>query len=207
MPTRHTVSQGESISSIAVLYGHFPQTVWDDPANEALRKKRENPNLLLPGDVVVVPDKVTKEAPVQTGKVHRFRRKGVPEVLRLQLREYGKPRAGASFLLDVDGVLHKGQTNAQGVLQVTVPNSSRKAVLRIGKGEVYTIDISHVDPLEGEQANPRRLVNLNFLKGEEQGDEKALRRAVRAFQQAHELDATGELDGPTRQKLREVHGY
>jgi hypothetical protein len=72
---------------------------------------------------------------------------------------------------------------------------------------VYTIDISHVDPLEGDQANPRRLVNLNFLKGEEQGDEKALRRAVRAFQQAHELDATGELDGPTRQKLREVHGY
>jgi nucleoid-associated protein YgaU len=57
MPIRHFVQQGECLSRIARRYGVREwRVVWDSPENEQLRAKRQNPNVLYPGDVVVIPD-------------------------------------------------------------------------------------------------------------------------------------------------------
>jgi hypothetical protein len=87
MPTKHKVKQGECISSIAERYGLFPESIWEDPANAELKNKRKDPNILYPGDVVVIRDIKAKEESGDTEKRHRFRKKGVPATLRIKIME------------------------------------------------------------------------------------------------------------------------
>ena len=78
MAIDHVVKQGEGIESIAFANGWFPDALWNHPSNEELAKKRATGHVLLPGDVVHVPDLRPKSIEVPTGGRHRFQRKGVP---------------------------------------------------------------------------------------------------------------------------------
>lgn len=206
MTFRHTVSEGECISGIAVKYGYFPESIWACKENDELREKRGSLNVLLPGDVVVLPDKDVTTYTVPTGKRHRFERRGVPEVLRLELREYGKPRANVAFSLEVEGKIKEGTTDGEGRLKVSVPNQAKRATLRVGADE-YGIDLATIDPLEEERGNARRLVNLNYLTGDKLDDPAAISEAFTAFQRAYGLEQVGELDDATYDKLLAIHGY
>ena len=65
----HTVKQGECLSSIAAKYGFGDwKALYDHPSNAALKKKRPNPHVLFPGDVVSIPEKEKKQARVKTGQ-------------------------------------------------------------------------------------------------------------------------------------------
>jgi hypothetical protein len=73
MSTTHKVRPGESLSMIAARYGFFSwKTLYDHPKNVELRKQREQPDLVLPGDQVFVPDKETKRIDVPTEAPARF---------------------------------------------------------------------------------------------------------------------------------------
>ena len=69
----YTVQQGECLSSIARKCG-FPDyaTLYRDPENAAFRKKRPNPNVICPGDVLFIPDRAVKEIPSATDQQHQF---------------------------------------------------------------------------------------------------------------------------------------
>src|SRR5258708_29736807 len=99
MAVRHTVQQGESVISLSEQYGLFAETIWDDPANAALRKNRPDMNVLLPGDVVVIPDKRPRLEKRETGARHKFRRKGIPALFRLQVYDMHHPRATQNYTL------------------------------------------------------------------------------------------------------------
>ena len=71
MTTTYTVKQGDCLSNIAYRYKVRTMRVWNDPANETLRKKRKNPNILFPGDIIHIPDKETREESGATETRHR----------------------------------------------------------------------------------------------------------------------------------------
>ena len=86
MPIRYVVSQGECFSSIARAFGFGNRRVlYDDPSNSDLKQRRSNPNALLPGDVVTIPDKVPKPNSIATGARHQFTLKRETPQLRLKL--------------------------------------------------------------------------------------------------------------------------
>jgi hypothetical protein len=203
MPVWITVHQGDSISSIAFEHGHFPGTVWADSANAELRNLRKDPNILAPGDVVVVPDRTPANVPVGTGKRHVVRRLGVPSTLRMRFLDGDEPAVGLEYTLEIDGETLCGTTDGDGVLEHRVRPSAGAGVVEIG-GRRISVRVGHLDPIELESGLRARLSNLQLLSSDANG--QALREALLAFQRTQHLPETGAADGPTCDKLVELHG-
>lgn len=207
MPIRHTVQQGESIVSLADRYGHFADTIWNHGDNAALKEKRGDMSILAPGDVVVIPDKRKKEVSKADKEHHRFKRKGVPAVFRVQVFDVEEPRANQEYRLVVDGKVYTGTTDAEGVLEQFVDPMARSARLVIGAEEQeYLFDLGHLNPIEELSGVQQRLNNLGYDCSEANGQMgERTAAALRAFQGRYGLKVTGEADQATRDKLVELN--
>lgn len=86
MPIEHTVSSGECISSIAYQHGFFWETLWNHGKNSALKKKRCDPNILMEGDVVHIPDLTLGDESCASEQEHAFELKGVPARVNIRVQ-------------------------------------------------------------------------------------------------------------------------
>jgi hypothetical protein len=67
--SKYEVKQGDRLPTIARKKGFARwQTVWEFAKNEGLRNTREDPNVLQPGDMVVIPARLNRVATVSGGK-------------------------------------------------------------------------------------------------------------------------------------------
>ena len=207
MPIEHTVKSGECISSIADQYGFFPDTVWNHSGNATLKTKRKDPNLLLPGDLVVIPDKQLKTVDKPPEQKHRFRKKGVPALLRLQIFDGETLRSDQSYTLTVDGKIHRGTTDGDGILEVEIPPDAKEADLTIGPDEFRVhLELGRVPPADELQGVLTRLNNLGYDCGRpEDGLTEQAQEAIKAFQYRYKLEQTGKADAPTKDKLAQLH--
>lgn len=202
-----TVNQGQDIASIAHESGHFPDKIWNHPQNAALKAKRKTPNQLMPGDEVFVPELELKYESKATDQVHKFKVKGTPHKFKLQLKRLGQPRKNERYVLDIDGKQKEGTTDGDGALEEWVPGNAKggKLILQGGK-EVIPIRLGDLNPVDEISGLQQRLNNLGFKCGSEDGElDDRTRAAVRKFQEANQLPATGEPDGATRAKLQQLH--
>lgn len=202
MPTIHRVSQGECISSIADQHGLFWQTVWNHADNAELKTLRKDPNCLLEGDQVTIPDKAAKEESCGTEQLHKFRMKGVPAKIKVRILRDDQPRKDTDYVLEIDGTSTKGKTNGDGYIEADIPPGARTAKVEVGTGddiEVFELQLGTVDPLDTESGVIDRLSALGYNVSEP-------KKAISDFQAAEELEVTGEVDDQTREKLKERFG-
>ena len=201
------VEQGECISSIARDTGHFWETLWNLDANAALKRARTSPTVLLPGDRLTVPPIRVKTIAVATGKRHVFRRKGVPDYLRLEFRLGGAARAGEPYEATIDGVLHRGTLDENGRLEIALPRGAKGGTVVVGGSsgirQQRAFRLGTLDPPDTAGGLRSRLENLGF--GGAPGDE-GLRAAVAALQSACGMEVTGEPDAATLAKIEQLHG-
>jgi hypothetical protein len=164
MSVVHKVRSGECISSIAHDNGFFWETLWNHAENADLKRIRKNPNILLPGDRVYIPDIQKKTIDAASEKTHHFKLKGVPAKLRLRLmkskvtphkdsaggrmpdpstyedqpanpaRDQEEPRAKVPYILVIDGSSVKGKTDGDGRIEVSLPPNARRGILRLDPG-------------------------------------------------------------------------
>lgn len=209
MATRHTVKQGDCFHSLAAKNGKFWQDLWNAPENQALRKKRSKPELICPGDVVVIPDKEIKEDSGATESRHKFRTKGAPVKLRVRFLDKGEPRPDEPYTLKVDGVVFEGTTDGDGRIEYTVPPLATEATLRLGEAdsaEDYILHIGSLDPVEEVSGVQGRLHNLGYDTGEIDGVMGPITAgAIGQFQKDNDLEVTGQADQATRDKLVSLH--
>lgn len=206
MGTWYEVVAGDCIESIALAHGFFPPSVWDHPENEPLRAARENPHVLVPGDRIFIPDKQEKSVDAPTGRRHRFRRKGVPAKIRVRLEMEGEPRANVPYTLVIDGDdTVTGESDEDGIIERYISPAARVAEIRIGRREVYRIELGHLLPATDPRGARERLKNLGYHVPAPSPDAD-LREAVRTFQIDHDLEPTGLLDDTTRARLCDAHG-
>ena len=207
MPT-YTANQGDCISSIAENFGFYWKTIWDHPENTTLKARRKDPNVLLEGDRIFIPDLRVMEVPAATDQVHRFVRKGVPAKVRLRLLDFQQnPRAGLPYTANVDGRYSEGETDSTGLLEIPAPPNAKTLKLIVTEGqrsEEYTIALGRVDPIEETTGIQQRLRNLGFPCPDTDAEQTA--SALRAFQKEMNLAVTGELDSATRERLLSTHG-
>lgn len=195
------------MSSIADQYGFFWDTLWNHEKNAELRERRQNPNILHPGDHVFIPEVRAKEEAAETTRVHTFRLKGVPVRLNLRLLdEEGAPLAGMKYTLTVDGKQGAGLTSDDGMISEVIPPRARSGRLHLDTGEEYVLELGHVNPLDYVSGVQARLRNLGYYEGEGSGTlDDATSEAIRRFQSHHDLEESGQLDDATRQALLADH--
>ena len=206
----HVVRAGECISSIAKTVGHFWHTIWDDAGNAALRAARQQPNVLLPGDRVVVPPLRRKDEPGETEMRHRFVRRGEPAHFAVRVLEQDVPRGNEPFTLVVDGGPPiTGTTDPEGKLDVPISGNARQAVLTVGAAEdalQLTFNLGGLAPVASWEGVQARLRNLGFSCDETGACDEQTIDALNAFRASVELPTSDAIDEATRAELLQKHG-
>jgi N-acetylmuramoyl-L-alanine amidase len=210
----HTVQPGECLVRIAARHGYRDyRTVYEHPLNAELRQKRPDPNLLFPGDVVVIPDKTPRIEQATTDQAHRYRLSTQRRMLRLVLLNLdGKPMAEQAYTLDIEGRLIEGITDGDGLLEQPIPLDAVNGQLSTDR-YVWPLNIAHLNPIEDTQDNgvtgiQARLRNLGYDPGPIDGIAGPLtEEAVRAFQEDNPPLAVDGICGPqTRAMLVKLYG-
>ncbi len=216
MPTRHTVQQGECLSSIARRYGFSRyQTIYDHPENAEFKRRRPNPNVIYPGDVLYIPDRELGQSSHATDQRHNFQLRRQPVMLRLCVRDdQHQPYANTRYRLRVGDRTWEDTTDGQGKLEKEIPADAEEGELTIfpagsspqDPGYGFPLSIGELNPPEEVSGIKGRLSNLGFDCGAiDDSIDEATQEALRAFQARFGLQQTGEIDQATRNKLRELH--
>lgn len=212
----HKVEAGEHLSGIADMYGFVDwHTIYDHPKNAQIKRQRPDPHILYPGDLWFIPDRTEKKEARATDQRHTFEVKSSKILLSLVIKDQnGKIYANKRYSLKIEDQSYKGRTNAQGRIEEKIPLTAKHGELHIwfddedpnDEGYLWPLEIGYLDPLETLTGVQGRLNNLGFDCGSRDGIlGPKTTAALEAFQAKYGLQATGELDSATRNKLREIH--
>ena len=194
------------MGSVALEQGLNPDTVWNHPENAELKRRRENPNVLMPGDKLIVPEKKSEPVSAGTESKHQFRLKDVPAKLKIQITQNRKPVANEDYELTLDGVSHSGTTDGEGRLEHAVPPNAKEGELKFANGDEYKLALGDLDPVGETTGLQKYLKNLGFYHGATDGKAEAVTEdAIRGFQMQQGLVETGKADDATLAALKRVY--
>jgi hypothetical protein len=207
MPASVAVGLGDCIASVAAARGIID---WRVLVDDALAKKRPNPDVLVEGDVVVVPDRAPKILQLATGASHKLRVVSLVVLFRVTVRDdAGAAVAGKKYRLTVGELTFDGVTGDDGAIEHTVPAVAKHGALELWLGEgaegvegyLFPLELGALEHESVDRACWSRLENLGFVVDHRVGAADA----VRGFQRREGLAVTGELDDATRAALRQAH--
>lgn len=231
----HTVQQGDTIASLSQKYDVPSKLIWDDGGNKSGVRSGENgrkdPNLLYPGDKVVIPDlKEKKDQGANTAKKHVYEIKNEYITIELRLLDGNhKPHKDMKVEVLVDGVPAttggpqnkcSGKTTGDGVVKIEKVLPGTRTVTITYQGRSTELQVGGLDPIETKSGVIGRLKNLGFLRTDLTGDvydvpddDADFVTAVRGFQrqyvytsESEAAKANGVLDDKTCKKLKDIHG-
>ncbi len=202
----YTVQQKECLANLAAQFGFSWKTIWNHPQNAQLKQKRKNPNVLLPGDLLFIPERKLKEVSAASQQLHKFKKKREKVMFRLRLLEEGEPRRNVDYTLQVGDLTLRGTTNGDGKLEHEIPADATEAVLTTAE-DSYSFQLGGLDPVEEISGMQHRLQNLGYLAEAADGElNDSTRAALRDFQEKNGLTVNGEFTDETKNKLLELHG-
>jgi N-acetylmuramoyl-L-alanine amidase len=215
MSAQYTVRQGDCLSSIAAQFGFASYlTIYDAPENADFKRKRPNPNLIYPGDVLVIPDKGDKKIAVASGAKHRFTLKVKPTWLRLKVKLDDPHR----YLLEVGAASFRGKTDGSSTIEHPIDPQERRGAIRLWPDAdgapddppddaiCWTLQLGSLDPVEEVSGVQGRLSNLGYYDGPTSGTlDDRTEAAIRWFQEDEGMDVTGVVDDALKGKLADLH--
>jgi hypothetical protein len=121
--------------------------------------------------------------------------------------------SNAPYIIDIDGELKaaEGQSDGDGMVEIPIPPNAQNATIRFYPGtedEIsFPLNLGEMDSIETVIGVRKRLFNMGY-RCHPEGDEMDpdLKDALMRFQQDNDLQASGETDQATKDKLVEVHG-
>lgn len=211
----YTVQQGDCLSSLAKAFGFASfHSIYDHANNAAFRQLRPNPNVLLPGDQLYIPDKKLRAEAVSTDDTHRFQVKATKTMIRVvAVDPSGQPLKQRAYTLIVGTTKTKGQTGSDGLIEAEIEADVSEGTLSVaGPGAkdppfVRELSLGSLDPATEVSGAQGRLRNLGFDCGEPDGvvDDDAA-GAIAAFQRCYGLQVDGALGATVQDKLKLTHG-
>lgn len=210
MAKEHEVAPGDYLAQLAADHGFAdPATIWNDSANAGLRQERDDPEILLPGDALTIPEPQVGTVSRPTGKMHVFVGKTPPTLmLRLVLQD---PRGTA--LADLGGTLQLDSapgkavtTDGSGKIETEIPVTTTRVIVTAGTRR-WEAQVGHLDPVTEISGYRERLNNLGYRAGSATDPaDPILQSAVEEFQCDNGLGVDGKCGPATQHTLKEVHG-
>ncbi|TKD11750.1 LysM peptidoglycan-binding domain-containing protein [Polyangium fumosum] len=203
----YVIRQGDYLAKIALRFGIAADEIWKHPKNSELRAKRK-PNLLVPGDVLFVPEPARPSLPFRCGTTNRYKA-DVPKVpVRVTFQVGGKAIANEPYEVEGLAAPQTGESDASGKVTLQVPAHVREVRVRFTKmGMVFPVMIGDMEPIDEPSGVRKRLEHLGYMQGLEMFDaDKRLRIALASFQRATGLHVSEEADEATKEALVSAHG-
>ena len=214
--TKHVVVQGECLSKIAKAYGFSDwRIIYNDAQNASFRQKRPNPNLIYPGDEIVIPDKTLKVESDASGKVLKLEVTPPKKTfINLVLQNPdGSPMRSVEYALFVGDTLEARTTKNDGSLEQEIPPDIDSGELMVSKDADDTdpvtlqLAIGHLNPIEQTSGIKGRLLNLGFFFGTvDEILDTETETAIRAFQKNQSIAEDGKITDGLRSRLRNAYG-
>jgi N-acetylmuramoyl-L-alanine amidase len=216
---KYVIRQGECLSSLAGAWGlRSWKDLCDHPGNTELMRKRPNPNVLAPGDVVMVPDSAAEQKTVAcaTGETHLFTIEAPKVKLRIQLLDRnGEPYGDKKFEVTIGERKFPGKTNGEGLIDIPISAAAQSGRLRVWLDEDdddpsidRDMDIGHLDPTSSVSGLQARLHNLGHrceVNGNLDEDTLAALRAFRAKAGMEEVEDDALIDDELHANLLKLH--
>lgn len=202
----YIVRQGDYLARVASRHGVDAGMVWNHAANKDLRAQRGSPNVLLAGDVLMIPeqDEAPKSVSVQSSNTFS----ASVAVTKLKVSLIGEDNTALS---GVECVVHglgqpmKKSTDGDGRLEIDVPVTTRLLHVEIpSMGRRLRLDVGHLDPVDEQSGATARLRQLGYIRPPYDAD--TFTTSLRDFQKDRGLTQTGELDTDTVAALRSAYG-
>jgi N-acetylmuramoyl-L-alanine amidase len=154
----HRVTQGECLASIAKHYGFADwRAVYNHPENSDFRKRRPDPNVILPGDVIFICDMERRSESVPTEQHHRFKVKRSQTLLRLVLlNEQHEAQATVRYRLEVEDETFEGTTDSEGLIEHPITADAQQCFLTVWlppRQELSEEEPVNVDYVDGQQSS------------------------------------------------------
>jgi N-acetylmuramoyl-L-alanine amidase len=213
--TRYVVKQGDYLAKIAREHGFTDfLALWNAGENAGLRQKRKDPNVLFPGDVVVIPDAGPRKETGSTEQRHRFQTRGSRLELRLLLEDpFREPVRRAACELAIDSASQRLRTDAEGRVGTELVPTAQAGTLVLRDTDSALEDapiqlqIGHLDPIDTFSGQVGRLRNMGYLfAAADDAKAPAFRSAVEEFQCDEGLVVDGVCGPQTQARLEKVHG-
>lgn len=207
----HTVAQGETLASIAVVHKVAYRSVRHAAENEELLRTR-TPEQLFEGDIVFIPEETPKPVLLETDRVYTFVVRPASIPLQVRFLCGGAPRALEPCRIRLDDAEPiETKLDADGWLRTEAPVAATRLVVTFFPDTDYaeeaTLQIGHLDPITQTRGVQQRLNNLGFDCGAEDGDAaERTQAALRAFQATTgESPPSGTACSQTMAALADLH--
>lgn len=213
----HTVKQGENFNLIAKQHNIADwRDIYRHAGNAELRQKRPNPNILQPGDQVVIPDLIRPKITVRSGAHHKFVLTGSNQKLQLRIVDHAnKPLGGVKTVLTIDGAPKTMTTDKSGQLQVELTKADiQEVALDIYlkpddkvPSHLFLLKLSHLNPPDTLAGLQARLNSLGHDCGVVDGVFGAKTKAgIESFQRAKNMPVTGKADAEVYKAAQTAYG-
>jgi hypothetical protein len=159
----YVIRQGDYVAKLAYSLGFDADTVWNDDKNTDLRGQRPDPNTLLPGDVLYVPDTPTEPQFVDAGTTNTFVASAptVPVTIKFAEARFASQACEVYELEQLTGL----STNGDGILSFSAPVTlDVVTVLFTGLNFACSCALGCLDPIETLSGVFQRLQNLGYIE-------------------------------------------
>ncbi len=186
----YVIRQGDYLSKLAYKFGFDADTVWAEAKNEPLRQIRTSPNILLPGDIVYIPDPVRNSPAthnLSNGTTNTF--VSDPATVTVTLKFGNATFASQSY--SVRELPHlTGQTSsADGTVTFAIPVTIHTLTITFTESdETFVFHVGHLDPIGTPSGVFQRLQNLGYIDPDSPfvpSNLDLVRVALRDFQADH----------------------
>lgn len=217
MAYTHVVKQGEDLTDIAVKYKFSDwKDIYNHSKNKKFQMRRPDPDVIMPGDKLYIPDVEKKKVSVSTGKTHRFVVKSPGQQFRIKFDLHEDLfREKLRAVLNIGSKTIEASVRDDGLIEMDVNNTAAgegRLDIYVGPDSefpdyTFTIGLSHLDPVDEITGLQARLNALDFDCGEVDGNMDSLTsKAVREFQTEYKLKVDGIAGASTRDALIKAYG-